>query len=268
MKYFLWLIGIAIVIFALFSASPVRDFVGAAIPGLLTKEGGEGEAGKPESLQAIEEEAAAADKLTLARPAGESGQVVKSEARTEAEAEPEVPKFDRKLLIGGWLAETNSELIILREDGQARVAIAWKYETPVEGIAIHHATVRGVGFSSWEFDGANLEFKDSRFQDLKFSNLKYTPVKLTKEYDAWDAVKSNEEIRRVIEPKLRTEANRWLKKNRVGGQITQVDQHIMVIQYKDGPVTYERVNPFSAKDPDGTHALIFVAGADGTYHEK
>lgn len=173
-------------------------------------------------------------------------------------------RIDRSKLIGGWLDENTAEYIIFREDGKARVAMAFKVEAEADNqLVMVYATITGILYTPWELDGRSVSFTDPRFETMNFVSLKYHQRQPNWKYEKIRARDVPDSLRKQVEPGMKAESNTWLKENRVGGKIVKLEDRVLVIQYKGGQVTYERVSPYLTRDPDGTYAptVVFKGGA-------
>lgn len=252
MKYFIWILLAAVVLFALSTTEPVRKLMGNYFPDILTradysgksKQGSGGESGD--------------------KPTGDALPVVRlTERRPDGSARPKPMMVDKAKLVGGWLSEDTNEFIVMRADGKARFAMAFRYEGELNEEKDFQITMSCVGFADWQINNEGfLEFKNFRFEKSEFKDFKAARSGNDR-HRTWSAWGYDISSFKNEEGKLLREMNEWVSKNRLGCTITAMDANLMVTEYNSGPVTYEKVNPYHVKDPTGEFSPVFQIDKDG-----
>lgn len=248
MKHLIWILLAAVLLFAFTTTDLFKSMVGNHFPSILTRD-----SYKREKSEAGED----APKTSSPRP------VKLTDRRPDGSARPRSIKVESRALVGGWLSEDTNEYIVLRADGKARIAMAFRYEGELDAEKDFQITLLCVGFSDWEINRQGfLEFKGFRFEKSEFRDFKHAKSGNDR-HRIWSSSGYDISAFKQEEGKFVREMNEWVSQNRLGCAITSINSNLMVTEYNDGPVTYEKVDPFRTKDPSGEFSPVFHIDKEG-----
>lgn len=165
---------------------------------------------------------------------------------------------ERENLVGAWRAVNNSELLVLRGDGKSRSAMAAQYKVNLDNGINNTGMVTAVFMAEWVETGGVLDFKNVKITEVNVAKLKVNPGDQGAKVDQWKAAVFTSRMYSGAPEAVKKSYQEWLEKNKVGGAIIKFADDYMTLEDKDGEViSFEKVNPNTARDPDGTDAPMW-----------
>ena len=176
---------------------------------------------------------------------------------------------DSSKLIGAWHSKwDNGELLTFRSDGMCRIAIAAKFESKTPEGNWNYADCRAVFLAHWTLREGMLSVHD----------LKVTKFEITDFHTSNNLERDNIEKGRARDAKriVRGEAAKLLNKNmgEIAGHeaaemaVVKLTSEVLMMVDKTGVNGYERVDPYTTRDPNGADAPTFISNGDGQYERK
>ena len=177
-------------------------------------------------------------------------------------------KIEKNLLTGVWRSEDNDELLTIGQDGSFRAAVAVNYKTQITPEITHEATCTAVITGGWTTSLGQFLLVSPRVGNVKLSKMKFGSSDLTKSHDAWTGALINSKIKASAPKLIEDDFNKSLKEDKVGGYVTVLSAKHLTIKGKEGETRYLKVNPKTAKDPDGMNAPTYFSSGEGAKYEK
>jgi hypothetical protein len=171
----------------------------------------------------------------------------------------------REDLVGAWRATDNSELMVLRADGKCRVAYGSRFKLILDQGIFSTGQITSVVFCDWEEVRGNLRFTSLQMKEATIAKLKVDPGDQGAKVDRWKAATFTSGMYGSGPEEIKKYYHKWVKTKRIGGGIVKFTGTELTLVHEDNEKSqYVRVNPATARDPDGADAPLWEEHADFT----
>lgn len=159
-------------------------------------------------------------------------------------------RVNRTDLVGVWLSEDRREILMLREDGKSRRAMAYNLDGG-QGNHIQSATIKGVYMGEWALNDSNnaLIFKNETLKDFKALNPKIdmsgVNVAASRKIEAYAQIKT------WVEETLQKELEHRAGKELASQPITGKSADKLVLERGIQTIPFDKIEIAQARDPDG-----------------
>lgn len=154
-------------------------------------------------------------------------------------------------LVGAWRAEDGSELLFFREDGKFRSALAAEFRSNSATEVLQSVYISAVMLGDYTVEApGKIQTSNIQISGYRARKMQLDLGRARKFDTSADEMEETAKYRRMLPDLLRRDFDSWVKGGNLGGGVTRLSKDTLVLYRPDGLVTFKKIDPAGARDPN------------------